>query len=120
MQTGPQPVCCLLVARLTIVWWGFEGRSVARQTAGSFIATWCTIVQLPILFVLTIFLDTDVMIWEGSLAGMSLFSLFSSSLNSLASPDPLGQPPEIHSVMENFRLGTYRLEIFGQIGRAHV
>ena len=26
-------------AHLTIVWWGFEGRSVARQTAGSFIAT---------------------------------------------------------------------------------
>lgn len=42
------------------------------------------------------YLDTDVVIWEGDPS------------------DPTRKPPEIYQLIENFCLGTRRLEIFGR------
>jgi len=64
--------------------------------------------------VLIVSLDTDVIIWEGDPAGTSLPLHFASGLNSLTPPDPLRKPPEMHSLIENFCLGSRRLEIFGR------
>ena len=74
---------------------------------------WCKILQSPILFELIFYLDMDVMIWECDPAGMSLPPYFVFGLNSPAALDPLRKPPEMHSLIENFCLGTCRLEIFG-------
>lgn len=43
-----------------------------------------------------IFLDTDVIIWEGD------------------PTDPTLKPPEMHTLIENFCLGLRRLELFGR------
>ena len=47
--------------------------------------------------VVSIEIDTDVIIWEGDIT------------------DPTRKPPEMYTLIENFCLGTRRLEIFGRI-----
>ena len=74
-------------ARLTIVWW--DGPSLDGQLV-RLLQYWCAILQIQMLLVLMVFLDTDVIIWEGGPAGTSLFSTFRfcSEFSGLSRPPP--------------------------------
>lgn len=67
--------------------------------------------------------DTDVIVWEGE-GGASLpvglFKALSGTHSEFLNPrfhyrpaDPRSKPPEMYNLIENFCLGTRRLELFG-------
>ncbi|CAE6475086.1 unnamed protein product [Rhizoctonia solani] len=63
-------------------------------------------------------IDTDVIIWDGDPTGTWLLGYSSHALKCLqniAMLDPTRKPPEMYSLIENFCLGTRRLEIFGKL-----
>jgi mRNA (2'-O-methyladenosine-N6-)-methyltransferase len=58
--------------------------------------------------------DTDVIVWEGDEDGTSACYHFGCSIADFISfLDPLHKPPELYNLIENFCLGTRRLELFG-------
>lgn len=56
-------------------------------------------------------IDSDVIIWEGDPTGTCSYGEMYHLLTHL---DGLRKPPEMYSLIENFCLGTRRLEIFGR------
>lgn len=56
--------------------------------------------------------DTDVIVWEGDADGSFLLSRSSRPLTEVPA-DPQLKPPELHSLIENFCLGTRRLHLYG-------
>ena len=73
-------------------------QSVDPQTAGLYTATLvCTSLTYPPSFlILSCYLDTDVVIWEGD------------------PDDPTLKPPEMYTLVESFCLGLRRLELFAR------
>ena len=73
-------------------------QSVGRRTVGLYTVTSvCTLsVRLLPSLIISLYLDTDVVIWEGD------------------PDDPTLKPPEMYTLVENFCLGLRRLELFAR------
>ena len=86
MQAGPPPYLSFIRAHPQPLSGGYsrDGPSLDQQLV-RLLQHWWGILQLPILFVLMVFSETDVIIWED----VCPFSPhFASILNSPASPGP--------------------------------